>query len=64
MTGDSLTTDNLLGILKAMTKIAPIDQSQYYQLYHDEVIQRLKDNEKKQSWIKDQIQKLKQDKNL
>jgi hypothetical protein len=64
MTGDSLTTDNLLGILKAMTKIAPIDQSQYYQLYHDEVIQRLKNNEKKQSWVKDQIQKLKQDKNL
>jgi hypothetical protein len=64
MTGDSLTTDNLLGILKAMTKIAPIDQSQYYQLYHEEVIQRLKDNEKNQSWVKDQIQKLKQDKNL
>lgn len=42
MTGDTLTTDNLLSILKAMTKIAPTDQSQNYRLYIDEQINKLK----------------------
>jgi hypothetical protein len=59
MIGDSLTTDNLLSILKAMTKIATIDQSENYSLYMEEVLQRLKDNEKSKDWIEEQIAKLK-----
>jgi len=59
MTGDTLTTDNLLSILKAMTKIAPTDQSQNYRLYIEEVLQKLKDNEKSKNWIEEQINKLK-----
>ena len=59
MIGDSLTTDNLLDILKAMTKIATIDQSKNYSLYMEEILQRLKDNEKSKDWIEDQIDKLK-----
>jgi hypothetical protein len=60
MIEDTLTTDNLLAILKAMTKIAPVNQSKYYQLYLEEVIQRLKENEKSKNWIEEQIAKLKQ----
>jgi hypothetical protein len=59
MIGDSLTTDNLLSILKAMTKIATIDQSENYSLYMEEVLQRLKDNEKSKDWIEEKIAKLK-----
>jgi aspartokinase len=59
MTGDSFTTDNLLDILKAMQKIKPIDQSKNYSLYMEEVLQRLKDNEKSKDWIEEQIAKLK-----
>jgi hypothetical protein len=58
MIGDSLTTDNLLDILKAMTKIATIDQSKNYSLYMEEILQRLKDNEKSKDWIEEQIAKL------
>ena len=42
MIGDSLTTENLLDILKAMQKIKPIDQSQYYTQYMNEIIERLR----------------------
>jgi aspartokinase len=59
MIGDSFTTDNLLDILKAMQKIKPIDQSENYSLYMEEVLQRLKDNEKSKDWIEEQIAKLK-----
>jgi hypothetical protein len=59
MIGDSFTTDNLLDILKAMQKIKPIDQSKNYSLYMEEVLQRLKDNEKSKDWIEEQIAKLK-----
>ena len=42
MIGDTLTTENLLDILKAMQKIKPIDQSQYYTQYMSEIIERLR----------------------
>jgi hypothetical protein len=42
-----------------MTKIATIDQSENYSLYMEEVLQRLKDNEKSKDWIEEQIAKLK-----
>ena len=57
MIGDSLTTDNLLDILKAMQKIKPIDQSQYFENYMSEIIDRLKQNEKSKAWIETQLSK-------
>ena len=57
MIGDSLTTDNLLDILKAMQKINPIDQSQYFENYMGEIMQRLKENEKSKTWIETQLSK-------
>ena len=57
MIGDSLTTDNLLDILKAMQKIKPIDQSQYFQNYMGEIMQRLKENERSKIWIESQLSK-------
>ena len=42
MIGDTLTTENLLDILKAMQKIKPIDQSQCYTQYMNEIIERLR----------------------
>jgi len=55
MIGDSLTTDNLLDILKAMQKIKPIDKSQYFENYMSEIMQRLKENEKSKAWIETQL---------
>ena len=57
MIGDSLITDNLLDILKAMQKIKPIDQSQYFENYMSEIIDRLKQNEKSKAWIETQLSK-------
>ena len=57
MIGDSLITDNLLDILKAMQKIKPIDQSQYFENYMSEIIDRLKQNEKSKAWIESQLSK-------
>ena len=57
MIGDSLTTENLLDILKAMQKIKPIDQSQYFENYMSEIIDRLKQNEKSKAWIETQLSK-------
>ena len=63
MIGDTLTTENLLDILKAMQKIKPIDQSQYFENYMSEVMQRLKDNEKSKAWIETQLSKAMAQKN-
>ena len=41
MIGDSLTEKNLKKIYKAMLKIDPIDQSQYFINYQKEIVQRL-----------------------
>jgi hypothetical protein len=57
MIGDSFTTDNLLDILKAMQKIKPIDQSQYFENYMGEIMYRLKQNEKSKAWIETQLSK-------
>ena len=57
MIGDSFTTDNLLDILKAMQKIKPIDQSQYFENYMGEIMQRLKENERSKTWIESQLSK-------
>ena len=57
MIGDTLTTENLLDILKAMQKIKPIDQSLYFENYMGEIMQRLKNNEKSKEWIETQLSK-------
>jgi hypothetical protein len=35
MIGDTLTTENLLAIFEAMSKIKPIDESEYFNNYYD-----------------------------
>ena len=57
MIGDTLTTENLLDILKAMQKIKPIDQSKYIENYMGEIMYRLKQNEKSKAWIETQLSK-------
>lgn len=57
MIGDTLTTGNLLDILKAMQRIKPIDRSQYFENYMGEIMQRLKENEKSKAWIETQLSK-------
>lgn len=57
MIEDSLTTDNLLAILKAMQRINPIDKSQYFENYMSEIMDRLKENEKSKAWIETQLSK-------
>ena len=41
MIGDSLSFKNLLAIKQAMDKIKPIDQSDYYKQYYNEILSRL-----------------------
>lgn len=41
MIGDTLTIENLKAIFEAMSKIKPIDQSQCFKEYFDEVIGRI-----------------------
>ena len=64
MDDDTLTTENLLYILIAMKRIKPIQQSQCYIDYMDEIMQRLKENEKKsKAWIETQLSKAMAQKN-
>ncbi len=35
----------------------PIDQSQYFQNYMGEIMQRLKENERSKTWIESQLSK-------
>ena len=64
MDDDTLTTENLLYILIAMKRINPNQQSQCYIDYMDEIMQRLKDNEKKsKAWIETQLSKAMAQKN-
>ena len=54
---DTLTTENLLYILIAMKRIKPKQQSQYFENYMGEIMQRLKENEKSKAWIETQLSK-------
>lgn len=63
MIGDSLTTDNLLAILKAMQRINLIDRSQYFDNYMSEIMDRLKENEKSKAWIESQLSKAMEQRN-
>lgn len=57
MIGDTLTMENLLAIFNAMQKIKPIDRSQYFENYMNEIIDRLKDKEREKAWIETQLSK-------
>ncbi len=41
MIGDTLTLENLLAIQQAMQKIKPIDRSECFNNYYDEIVQRI-----------------------
>lgn len=49
--GDTLTYDNLTAIKKAMDKIKPIDQSDYFKNYYKEVLDRLSAKEKDKRFL-------------
>lgn len=49
----TLTTENLLYILIAMKRIKPIDRSDYFNNYYQEVVTRLENEQKMKSWIED-----------
>ena len=51
MIKDSLTTENLLDILRAMQKIKPIDRSEYFKKCYNEISKR---------WIEIQLSKVKE----
>lgn len=51
----SLTMENLLAIFQAMDRIKPIDRSDYFNNYYQEVVRRLQDEQKMKSWIEDKL---------
>jgi hypothetical protein len=51
MIGSTLTHDNLNAIKKAMDKIKPIDQSDYFKNYYKEVEDRLAAIEKDKRFL-------------
>jgi hypothetical protein len=55
----SLTMENLLAIFKAMQKIEPIDQSEYFKQYYAEIIQRLSEQDRAKKFIEQQLDKIK-----
>jgi hypothetical protein len=51
MDDDSLTNDNLTDILRAMHKIKPIDRSEYFNKYYNEI---------SKVWIEKQLKAMEQ----
>jgi len=51
----SLTIENLLLIFQAMDRIKPIDRSDYFNNYYQEIVSRLQDEQKMKSWIEDKL---------
>jgi hypothetical protein len=51
----SLTMENLLAIFQAMDRIKPIDRSDYFNNYYQEIVRRLQDEQKMKSWIEDKL---------
>ncbi len=47
----SLTMENLLAIFQAMDRIKPIDRSDYFNNYYQELVSRLQEQEKVKQWI-------------
>ena len=51
----TLTMENLLAIFQAMDRIKPIDRSDYFNDYYQEIISRLQNEQKMKSWIEDKL---------
>ena len=47
----TLTMENLLAIFQAMDRIKPIDRSDYFNNYYQELVSRLQEQEKVKQWI-------------
>ena len=52
----SLTMENLLAIFQAMDRIKPIDRSDYFNDYYQEIVSRLSEQEKVKQWIEGNLQ--------
>ena len=51
----TLTMENLLAIFQAMARIEPIDRSDYFNNYYQEIVRRIQDEQKMKSWIEDKL---------
>ena len=51
----TLTMENLLAIFQAMDRIKPIDRSDYFNNYYQEIVSRLQNEQKMKSWIEDKL---------
>ena len=51
----TLTMENLLAIFQAMARIKPIDRSDYFNNYYQEIVRRIQDEQKMKSWIEDKL---------
>ena len=51
----SLTIENLLAIFQAMDRIKPIDRSDYFNDYYQEIVSRLSEQEKVNEWIESNL---------
>jgi hypothetical protein len=51
----TLTMENLLAIFQAMDRIKPIDRSDYFNNYYQEVVGRLQEQEKVKEWIESNL---------
>ena len=51
----SLTMENLLAIFQAMDRIKPIDRSQYFNDYYQEIVSRLSEQAKVNEWIESNL---------
>jgi hypothetical protein len=51
----TLTMENLLAIFQAMDRIKPIDRSDYFNNYYQEIVSRLQDEQKVKSWIESNL---------
>ena len=58
----SLTMENLLAIFQAMDRIKPIDRSDYFNDYYQEIVSRLSEQEKVKQWIEGNLQLTSQEK--
>ena len=51
----TLTIENLLAIFQAMDRIKPIDRSDYFNDYYQEIVSRLSEQEKVNEWIESNL---------
>lgn len=51
----TLTMENLLAIFQAMDRIKPIDRSDYFNNYYQEIVSRLQNEQKMKSWIESKL---------